>query len=77
MRMRSSACVALGLAALAALASVRGIAASGEDGSRLLTIDHYVRINSKVASIAGQTSTIYVREKVRAGNALRGATAAD
>lgn len=77
MRMRSSARIALGLAALAALASVRGIAASGEDGSRLLTIDHYVRINSKVASIAGQTSTIYVREKVRAGNALRGATAAD
>jgi pimeloyl-ACP methyl ester carboxylesterase len=67
----SAACGALSLIAL-----VQPLAA-GDDGSKILTLDHYVRATSKVPAILGQTATIYVREKVRAGNALRGATAAD
>ncbi|MFN7916531.1 MAG: alpha/beta fold hydrolase [Vicinamibacterales bacterium] len=70
----------LALASLAAALVAGTVArpgAAGEDSARLLTIDHYVRTTSKVPAIAGQQSTIYVREKVRAGNALRGATAPD
>jgi pimeloyl-ACP methyl ester carboxylesterase len=43
-----------------------------DDGARLLRVDHYVRVQSTVPSIAGQTSQIYVREVVQAGIALRG-----
>lgn len=46
--------------------------AAGDDGQQSLTIDHYVRVQSKVPAIAGQTTQIYVRERVRAGNGLRG-----
>src|SRR4051794_1099009 len=73
----SSAIVAAACVAAAAFAGSGRVAAVGDDASKILTIDHYVRIASKVPSIAGQQSTIYVREKVRAGNALRGATAPD
>lgn len=51
--------------------------AASDDGQRLLTIDHYVRVVSTVPSIAGQLSQIYVRERVSAGVALRGAPAPD
>jgi pimeloyl-ACP methyl ester carboxylesterase len=64
-----------GLCALALL-----LAAStgfGEDGSRLLSVDHYVRVKSTAPDIAGQTAQIYVREVVLAGTALRGGPAAD
>jgi pimeloyl-ACP methyl ester carboxylesterase len=44
-----------------------------DDGERLLSVDHYVRVRSTVPSIAGQTTQIYVREIVQAGLALRGA----
>jgi pimeloyl-ACP methyl ester carboxylesterase len=43
-----------------------------DDSARLLRVDHYVRVHSTVAAIAGQTSQIYVREVVQAGIALRG-----
>jgi pimeloyl-ACP methyl ester carboxylesterase len=43
-----------------------------DDSARLLRVDHYVRVHSTVAAIAGQISQIYVREVVRAGVALRG-----
>lgn len=76
MTKRSMAVIAGACAAAACLMSAR-LTAFGEDGSAILTIDHYVRTVSKVPAIAGQTTTIYVREKVRAGNALRGATAPD
>jgi pimeloyl-ACP methyl ester carboxylesterase len=46
-----------------------------DDGQHLLTIDHYVRVQSKVPAIAGQTTQIYVRERVRAGTSLRGPVA--
>ena len=67
---------ALGCAATVFVAGSR-LTAVEDDGSKILTIDHYVRLTSKVPSIAGQQATIYVREKVRAGNALRGATPPD
>src|ERR1700716_834741 len=49
----------------------------GDDGGRLLTIDHYVRVKSTVPAINGQEVPIYVRERVLAGAALRGAPNAD
>jgi pimeloyl-ACP methyl ester carboxylesterase len=48
-----------------------------DDGGRLLTIDHYVRVKSTVPAIAGQDVPIYVRERVLAGAALRGTPNAD
>jgi pimeloyl-ACP methyl ester carboxylesterase len=45
----------------------------GDDSERLLTIDHYVRVKSTVPALAGQEVPIYVRERVQAGTALRGA----
>ena len=77
MRNRSSAVAAIGCAAMALFVGAHGAAAIGDGGAQLLTVDHYVRLTSKVASIAGQPSMVYVREKVRAGNALRGATPPD
>src|SRR5436190_5809496 len=44
----------------------------GDDGSRLISLDHYVRVKSTAPAIAGQEAQIYVREVVIAGNALRG-----
>ena len=69
--------MAAALCAALACVAASGRLAAGEDGQAILTVDHYVRTISKVPAIAGQTSTIYVREKVQAGTALRGATAAD
>jgi len=66
MTKRSSVLVAAGCAAIACAIATQGAAAAGDDGSRLLTLDHYVRLTSKVPAIAGQQSTVYVREKVRA-----------
>lgn len=48
-----------------------------DDGERLLSVDHYVRVHSTVPAIAGQTTQIYVREVVRAGTALRDPGSAD
>lgn len=67
------------LPALVVLALVAAVAvpSAHDDGQRLLTIDHYVPVTSKVPAIAGQRAQIYVRERVSAGVALRGAPAAD
>lgn len=43
-----------------------------DDGSRLVTVHHYVRVKSTAPAIAGQEAQIYVREVVLAGAALRG-----
>jgi pimeloyl-ACP methyl ester carboxylesterase len=43
----------------------------GDDGERMLSVDHYVRVHSEVPAIKGQMTQIYVREVVRAGAALR------
>jgi pimeloyl-ACP methyl ester carboxylesterase len=63
-----------GLAFLAFLLAALSLA---DDGERLLSVDHYVRVHSAVPAIAGQTTQIYVREVVRAGTALRDAGSAD
>src|SRR5262245_17436054 len=52
-------------------------AEADDDSSRLLTIDHFVKVRSTVPAIAGQTAQIYVRERVQAGAALRGAVGGD
>jgi pimeloyl-ACP methyl ester carboxylesterase len=57
------------VAALAALS--RGVALRADDSSRILTIDHYLRVKSTVPAIAGQQAQLYVRERVQAGQALR------
>src|SRR5262245_58008015 len=62
--------VAAGILALTA-------STSADDGEKLLAIDHYVRVKSTVPVINGQTSQIYVRERVQAGVALRAASSAD
>lgn len=52
-------------------------AAFSDDGSRLLSVDHYVRVKSTAPAIAGQDAQIYVREVVLAGTVLRGGPAAN
>jgi pimeloyl-ACP methyl ester carboxylesterase len=65
------------LACFIAVGSAALPEASNDDGQQVLTIDHYVRVTSKVPSIAGQLAQIYVRERVGAGVVLRSATAPD
>lgn len=48
--------------------------ARAEDSAHILTIDHFVRVRSMVPAIEGQVAQIYVRERVRAGSALRGSS---
>ena len=66
-------------ALIAALLVVAGGLAllRGDDSARLLTIDHYVHVKSSVPAIAGQPAQLYVRERVVAGSALRGAVSPD
>src|SRR5438093_10020839 len=63
--------------AFAAVLLALGRLSFGDDGGRLLAIDHYVRVKSTVPAINGQEVPIYVRERVLAGAALRGAPRAD
>src|SRR6202171_3048641 len=49
----------------------------GDDGDRLLRLDHYVPVRSAVPAISGQNTQIYVREVVAAGIVLRGGPAPD
>ncbi len=70
--MRRCLCV-LGPLALFMAAS----AASGDDGSRLVSVDHHVRVKSTAPAFSGQDAQIYVREVVLVGTALRGGPAAD
>src|SRR3954451_13938124 len=62
---------------LAAILVAAAATVLADDGERLLTIDHFVRVSSTVPAIAGQPAQIYVRERVKAGVALRGSPAAD
>ncbi|HEU5259122.1 MAG TPA: alpha/beta fold hydrolase [Vicinamibacterales bacterium] len=50
---------------------------AGDDSERILTIDHFVRVQSTVPAIAGQPAQLYVRERVHAGTLARGARGAD
>src|SRR5256885_11022136 len=72
-RHRAIGAVSFGMILAAGLAHL----SAGDDGQRLLTIDHYVAVNSTVPAIVGQPAQIYVRERVLAGAALRGATTSD
>jgi pimeloyl-ACP methyl ester carboxylesterase len=56
------------LVGLAAAASV-----GADDGNRVLTLDHYVTVRSTAPGMSGQPAQLYVRERVLAGAALRGA----
>jgi pimeloyl-ACP methyl ester carboxylesterase len=67
--MRLKAVVILGL--------ILVLAGFGDDGDRLLRIDHYVQVQSSVPAISGQSTEIYVREVVEAGTVLRSGPAAD
>src|SRR5947199_9642167 len=46
-------------------------ATTGEDGARLVTVDHYVRVKSIAPAFAGQEAKIYVREVALARAALQ------
>ena len=67
---------------LACVMLVVGVVSTGivtsapDDSTRLLTLDHYVRVKSSVPTIAGQEAQIYVRERARAGTVLRGSSLA-
>ena len=52
--------------------SAAGALLMADDGQRLLSVDHFVRVTSTVPAIAGQPAQLYVRERVLAGTALRG-----
>ncbi len=64
----------IGIILAIALSAGGGI---GDDGSRLLRVDHYVRVRSAVPAISGQDTEIYVREVAEAGTVMRGGPAAD
>jgi len=63
---------AIGISLLLAASAVP---ATADDGEQLLTIDHYVPVRSTVPAVNGQQTQVYVRERVKAGAALRGASA--
>ena len=64
------------LVALAVAAGAAAVGARGDDGERVLTIDHYVRTRSSVPSIAGQEAQLFVRERTKAATVLRGSSLA-
>jgi len=64
----------LALLLLVGLASVPLI---GDDSERILTIDHFVRVQSSVPAISGQPTQLSVRERVHAGTLARGSRLAD
>jgi len=63
------------IAFIAALAAgpVAAQPTAGEDSQHILTVDHYVPNRSTVPSISGQTTQIYVRERVKPATIQRGA----
>jgi pimeloyl-ACP methyl ester carboxylesterase len=64
------------LVTIAALAAVT-VSLSSDDGDRLLTIDHFVRVKSTVPATQGQPAVLYVRERVKAATIARGGSLAD
>ena len=49
----------------------------GDDGARVLRVDHYVRIKATAPAIAGQDAVLYVREIALENTLLRGGPAPD
>lgn len=61
------------LAAVAvSVCAAAAVPLAGDDGDRVLTIDHYVGARSTVPAIEGQRSQLYVRERVKAATLARG-----
>jgi len=60
---------------VAALAGL--VLARADDSQAILSIDHYVTQVSAVPSIEGQTTQLYVRERVRPATVNRGGDLAD
>ena len=69
---RAASCLLCGIAIF-----MLAQAAVADDSSQVLTVDHYVSVRSTVPSIVGQVSQLYVRERLRAGTALRASSLAD
>ena len=61
--------------ALSLIVAAPAIPAAADDSEQLLSVDHYVPVRSVLPSMGGQQTQIYVRERVKAGAALRGASA--
>jgi pimeloyl-ACP methyl ester carboxylesterase len=59
------------------LAAFLVVPLGGDDSERILTIDHFVRVQSSVPAIVGQPTQLYVRERVHAGTLARGSRLAD
>src|ERR1700747_3441245 len=72
MRKRVAFCLLCGIAIF-----MFAQAAVADDSNQVLTVDHYVSVRSTVPSIVGQVSQLYVRERLRAGTALRASSLAD
>jgi pimeloyl-ACP methyl ester carboxylesterase len=64
-------CRSLAILALSLAGASLALPSRADDGERLVRIDHYVGVRSTVPAIAGQMTSIYVREVVRVGTALR------
>jgi pimeloyl-ACP methyl ester carboxylesterase len=80
LRAASAEWVALAALALAASLAARVAAqapSDGEGSQALLTIDHYVPNQSIVPTMSGQTTQIYVRERVKPATSLRGSPRAE
>jgi pimeloyl-ACP methyl ester carboxylesterase len=60
---------------LVAAAMLVASLSAADDADRLLRIDHYVKVKTTVPVAEPHPMSVYVREVVEAGNALRGATA--
>jgi pimeloyl-ACP methyl ester carboxylesterase len=65
------------LAATVFLAALLVVPLAGDDSDRILTIDHFVRVQSSVPAISGQPAQLYVRERVQAGTLARAARQPD
>lgn len=63
--------------ALLLLVGLANVPLVGDDSERILSIDHFVRVQSSVPAIAGQPTQLYVRERVHAGTLARGSRLAD
>jgi pimeloyl-ACP methyl ester carboxylesterase len=64
-----------GFAGLVLVAAGPAAPARADDSETVLSVDHYVPVRSTVPAIAGQPAQIYVRERAKAGAALRAASA--
>jgi pimeloyl-ACP methyl ester carboxylesterase len=65
------------LASTVLLAALLAVPLAGDDSGRILTIDHFVRVQSSVPAISGQPAQLYVRERVQAGMLARAARQPD